>query len=111
MTTPNLFDPPPKYVLPLSRGGDLAVDFLNDPNQDGDYQDYEDGVTVTLYVDTDTPLEAAADIDGHHAVVKVESTVADGIPANTTWRLILSTPTTPTTEVVVAYGKTKRFDA
>ena len=107
----NLFEPPPKYVLPLSQGGDLVVDFLNDPNDNETYVDYADGVTVTLRLDTNPPITADAAIDGHHAVVRVESEVADTIESGVPWRIIVSTPTTPTTEVVAAYGKTKRFDA
>lgn len=110
MTTPFLFDPPPRYTLPLSKGGDLAVQFLNDPNNDNTYVDYDAGVTVTLKVDTPSPLSVAASISGHTATVKVESTVTDLIEANVSWRLIISTPTSPSTEVVAAYGKTKRFD-
>lgn len=111
MTTPFLFDPPPKYVLPLSKGGDLAVQFLNDPNNDETYEDYGVGVTVTMIIDTVTPINSVASISGHTATVKVESTVADDIDGGVPWRLIISSPTTPTTEVVAAYGKTKRFDA
>lgn len=107
--TPNLFDPPPKYVLPLSKGGDLAVQFLNDPDGDGNYVDYADGVTVTMRIDSDPQVVAVATITGHTATVKVESTVTDAIDGDVAWRLILSTPTTPSTEVVAAYGKTKRF--
>jgi hypothetical protein len=107
----NLFEPPPKYTLPLAKGGDLVVDFLNDPDNDENYVDYDAGVTVTLVIDTDTPIEAEAEITDHHAVVKIESAVADEIPSNTVWRLIHSSPTTPSTETVAAYGKTKRFDA
>jgi hypothetical protein len=113
MTTPTpfLFSPPPKYVLPLAKGGDLAVQFLNDPNDDGNYVDYGVGVTVTLHIDSIPAVSQAATISGHTATVKVESDVADTIDGGIPWRLILSTPTSPSTEVVAAYGKTKRFDA
>jgi hypothetical protein len=107
----NLFDPPPKYVMPLSLGGDMVVDFRNNPNGDGDtFVAYEAGVTLTLYVATDTPLEVDADITNEHAVCRIESDVADLIPTDTKWRLILATDGTPTTETVVAYGTVKRFD-
>jgi hypothetical protein len=111
MTTLNLFDPPPKYFLPLSKGGDLSVDFRNNPsNDDATFVDYDSGVTVTLVIDTDPVISAPATITTYHAYVKVESTVADAIAANVSWRLIVSTPTSPTTETVAANGKTKRFD-
>lgn len=109
---PNLFDPPPKYVLPLSKGGDLSVDFRNNPSGDGaTFVDYDAGVTVTLYIETDAPISQAATVSTYHATVKIESTVADTIPTGKQWRLVVSTPTTPTTETVAANGKTKRFDA
>ena len=113
MTSPNLFDPPPKFVLPLSEGGDLSVDFRNNPSGDGStFVDYAPGVTVTLIIDdTPTPIEADAAITDYHAYVKVESTVTDSVANGTAWRLIVSSPTTPSTETVAAYGKVKRFDA
>lgn len=107
----NLFDPPPTYDLPLSKGGDLSVDFQNNPSGDNTtFVDYGSGVTVTLLIDTNPQLTAAATVSGHHATVKVESTVADEIAPRTPWRLIVSSPTSPTTETVAAYGKVKRFD-
>lgn len=111
MTTPNLFTPPPKYNLPLSKGSDLSVDFRNNPSDDQvTFVDYDAGVTVTLVIDTPTPILASATIDGHHAYVKVESAVVDAITVMVAWRVIVSTPTSPTTETVGANGKTKRFD-
>lgn len=107
----NLFDPPPQFDLPLSKGGDLSVDFQNNPSGDGStFVDYDDGVTVTLYIDSEPPVVAAADVNGYHAAVKVESTVTDAIAARAQWRLIVSSPTSPTTETVAANGKVKRFD-
>jgi hypothetical protein len=109
--TPNLFDPPPKYNLPLVKGQDLSVDFRNNPSGDlTTFVDYDAGVTVTLTIDTDTPIVEPATIDTHHAYVKVESTVVDAIKTGVPWRVVVSTPTTPTTETVGANGKTKRFD-
>jgi hypothetical protein len=107
----NLFDPPPVYTLPLSLGGDLSVDFQNNPSGDNQtFVDYGVGVTVTLVIDTDPALEVDADVTDYHAVVKVESEVTDLIDTDTKWRLIVASPTTPTTETVAARGKVKRFD-
>lgn len=106
-----LFDPPPQYVLPLSKGGDLSVDFRNNPSGDETtFVDYDPGVTVTLVIDTTSPVQAVATISTYHAAVKVESAVTDTIPARTGWRLIVSSPTSPTTETVAANGKVQRFD-
>jgi hypothetical protein len=111
VTTPNLFPPPPKYVLPLSLGGDLSVDFQNNPSGDGTtFVNYATGVTVTLILDITTPVQAPATISTYHAAVKIESAVTDTIPNATKWRLIVSSPTSPTTETVAAYGTVKRFD-
>jgi hypothetical protein len=109
MTT--LFEPPPVYELPLSKGGDLSVDFLNNPSgDDTTYVDYGVGVTVTLIIDTDPVTTSTADVSTFHAAVKIESTVTDLIAKSTPWRLIVSSPTTPTTETVAANGKVKLFD-
>jgi hypothetical protein len=109
MTT--LFTPPPVFDLPLSKGGDLSVDFLNNPSGDGTtFVDYGAGVTVTLVIDTEPVTTAPAVVSTYHAAVKLESTVTDAILPRTPWRLIVSSPTTPTTETVAANGKVKRFD-
>jgi len=112
MTTPYLFSPPPKYYLPLSLGGDLAVDFQNNPSGDGTtFVSYAPGVAVTLILDVPSaPVTAVATISGSNANIKVESAVTDTVPSGTPWRVIASFPTTPTTEVVGAYGTVKRFD-
>lgn len=109
--TPNLFEPPPKYFLPLVEGQDLAVEFMNDPNDDESYVNYDPGVTLTLEIDDTPQLVVPAIIQNASAFVKIESAVSDTIASGLPWRLILSTPTSPTTETVAAHGKTKRFDA
>jgi hypothetical protein len=107
----NLFDPPPVFDLPLSKGGDLSVDFLNNPSGDQTtFVNYGSGVTVTLVIDTTPPTTASASVSTFHAAVKLESTVTDLIATRTPWRLIVSSPTSPTTETVAANGKVKRFD-
>lgn len=121
MTTPFLFSPPPKYYLPLSLGGDLVVDFQNNPSGDeATFVNYASGVSVTLIIDTTVAITAAATVSGYHANVLIpndntEATTlgltagADSVPAGTGWRLIVAT-TTPATEIVAAYGTVKRFD-
>lgn len=109
--TPNLFNPPGVFALPLSTGGDLVVDFQNNPSGDQTtFVDWDAGVTVTLAIDSATPISQAATISTYHAVVKIESTVTDLIPKNTYWRLIVSNPTSPTTEIIACNGKVARFD-
>lgn len=111
MTTP-LFTPPPVYGLPLSRGGDLIVDFRNKvPGTDPpEYEDYPDGVSVVLAIDTDTPITTTAAISTYHAVARVESEVADNIPSGKLWRCIYRVAGSPVTDIIVANGKTERHD-
>jgi hypothetical protein len=107
----NLFDPPPRYTLPLAKGGDLSVDFRNNPTGDGvTFSDYEPGVTAAMIIETDPPLVAEADITDEHAIIKVESEVADLIPAKTPWRFIVTADTVPPTDTVAAYGTVRRYD-
>lgn len=112
MTTPPLFKPPPVYALPVSKGGDLIVDFRNKVrgSSPATYTDYPSGVAVLLIIDTDVPIQATATISTSHAVVRVESEVADTILAGKLWRCIYRVPGTPATEVIVANGRTERHD-
>ena len=103
-----LFEIPAVFDLPLSKGKDLVVDFIQ--KIDGVLTDYAAGMTVTLVIETDTPITATAVIDTYHAVCRIESTVADTIPKGKYWRVVVSYPTTPTTEDVPMNGKTIRAD-
>lgn len=107
-----LFVPPPVYGLPLSKGGDLIVDFRNKtPGSDpAEYEDYPDGVALLLLIDADATVEAAAAVSTSHAVVRIESTVTDTIPAGRLWRCIYQIAGDPTREIIVANGKTERHD-
>lgn len=116
MTTP-LFDPPDNHPLPVSWHGDLVVDFESfDP--DDAAQDppvwtplaYEPGVRGYLDVKTEPPQRFEAVITDHHAVVKVESEVADEFKNRTLWVFLLSYPSAPTTEIPVVNGVIDRYD-
>lgn len=116
MSTP-LFDPPEIHALPVSWHGDLGVDFENyDPDDAAQSPpvwtplDYEDGVVAYLDVKTDPPQRYQAVIDGHHAVVSVQSTVTDAWKSGTQWAFLLSYPTSPTREVVMVNGTITRYD-
>jgi hypothetical protein len=106
----NLFDPPPIYDLPLVKGQDVVVDFKNKvPGSDpAEYVDYDDGVTVTMVIDTDPPTTAVATISGYHAVCRIESTDSDTIVKGLEWRCVVSIPGTPSTERVPVEGRTIR---
>lgn len=111
----NLYDPPPIRDLPLTRGRDLVVDFQQQIPVDDvlTYTPYGDGVTVSLIIDTDhDPVVAEAVIDGYHAIVRIESTVADIIPKGKLWRCRISTPASgeQTDDIVPVNGRTVRYD-
>jgi len=108
----DVFNRPPRRVLPLSKGGDLVVDFLQSIG--GVYVNYDIGVNVNLVIES-TPHSAgviapAVTVD-YHAVCKVESGIVDDIPAGTIWRCVVSYPTIPTTEIVAMNGITDRADS
>lgn len=103
------FPRPPRQTLPLSKGGDLLVDFLQ--MIDGVYENYDSGVTVTLVIDTVPPIVAVASVSAYHAECQVDSAVTDDVPENIPWRCVVSYPTTPTSEVVAMNGLTARADS
>jgi hypothetical protein len=104
-----LFTRPPRGIIPLSKGGDLVIDFMQ--KIDNDYVDYQPGVAVTLIVDTVTiDLTATATINGYHAVCRLESTEMDLITNTAIWRCVVSYPTIPTTEIVAMNGTIVRAD-
>ena len=108
----NLFDPPPIYDLPLVKGQDLVIDFKNKTpgSNPAEFIDYDDGVTVTLIIDSTPATIAEAEITGYHAVCRVESAVSDALTKGLFWRCVVSLPGTPTTERVPVNGLTLRSD-
>ena len=108
----NLFDPPPIFDLPLVKGQDLIIDFKNKtPGSNPPvFIDYDDGVTVSVTIDTNPPTEAEAEITGHHAVCRLESTVTDDIPKGVLWRCTVSIPGSPVADRVPTNGVTARYD-
>lgn len=123
MTTPFLIPPKPAYVLPISLGDDLSINFKYKPlvvdgsgnpvldaqgNKQYALANYPSGSSVILELDTDTPITATATITGASAAVSISHSVADTIPKGTVWRvkLVLSGGGTQ----VLANGKTIRKD-
>lgn len=107
----NLFDPPPIYNLPLSYGNDVRLDFQNvlPGSSPASYQNYAAGTTAQLVIGKPGAILATANavISTYHAVVRLESSVADGIKAGSLWRFIVSNSGD---DVVACNGKTVRFD-
>ncbi|MFC9436915.1 hypothetical protein [Nocardia sp. NPDC057030] len=117
MTAPPLFDPPQIHSLPVSWHGDCVVDFQQyDPDDAAQIPpvwtplEYEDGVTAFLDVKTDPPQRFTATITGYHAVVRIESEVADTLRDGWCWVFIKRYPGTPTTEVPIVNGVIARYD-
>lgn len=107
----NLFDPPQVYDLPLSKGKDLVVDFQQ--RQNGQLTPYGQGVTVSLVIDMDpAPIVANAVIDTYHAIVTIQSEVADTVPKGKLWRCRVSVPASglETNDLVPVNGRTIRYD-
>lgn len=112
------FSVPPKMPLPISRGGDLIVDFKQKINDV--YTDYAPEVSVRIEIDVQdkgTPTPPVQTFVGEgvvasfHAVCRIESQVADLVPNGSLWRCIVSYPTSPsTTEVVAINGRVTRLD-
>lgn len=116
MATP-LFDPPDVHSLPVSWHGDCVVDFQNyDPDDAAltppvwTLVDYEAGVTAYLDVKTEPEQRFTAVITGAHAVVRIESEIADVLKNNTLWVFLLSYPGAPSTEIPVVNGVIERHD-
>lgn len=106
--TTEVFARPPSRTLPLSKGGDLVIDFQQ--KIDGVYENYAAGVSVALQIDATPPIVASASMSTYHAVCRVEFAIADTIIVGTPWRCVISYPTIPTTEVVGMNGVTSRAD-
>lgn len=110
-----LFDPPPVYSLPVSWHADLLVDFENvdpasaDP-EDPDPLNYESGVIGFLDLKTSPPQRFTATITTNHAVIRVESEIADTLTDGLLWVFLLRYPGVPTTEVPVINGEVERHD-
>lgn len=119
---PELFTPPQVFELPLSKGGDLYLDFIYKPlvvDENGEpildngqkqyaVADYPDGATVKLVIDADDPIVVEADISDEHAIVWEQSEVADLIPKNRLWRAVITYSNG--LDVVLCNGVTVRKD-
>ena len=122
-----LFDPPPTFELPLSKGGDvyfrlvykpLVVDGGGEPvlDVDGHRQyaeaDYPAGAAVTVTIETTPPaaanIEIEATIDGSVATVWGDTLDADTVAVNSKWRAVLTYE--DGLDIVLCNGKTTRFD-
>jgi hypothetical protein len=120
---PALFESPPIYDLPFTKGDDLSVRFVykeplvdtkGNPVMDSGRRrfavaDYPAGVEVVVEVDVKpTQLVFTADVAGSDAVIHEEFSVVDAIPRGVAWRVKLIYADGLTK--VAAYGKTVRND-
>lgn len=119
----NLFEPPPVFALPVSKGGDLHVTFVYKPllvNENGDpvlsggqkqyiETDYPDGSSVQLVIETDgEPITADATITGSKATVHEDKAVADEVKNAKLWRVVITFA--DGFDQVMANGTTVRYD-
>lgn len=115
-----LFDPPDTYGLSVSWHNDLVIDF---ENFDPDAAALNPPVwtplnwdTTTAYLDIKAPTDVAdyqrftAVITGSHAIVRVESEIADTLKNGQLWTFYPSYPGTPTTEPPTVNGVIERHD-
>jgi hypothetical protein len=102
----NLFDPPPIFGLPFSKGGDLYFGFLYKPlvtdvngepilDSGGKKQfaiaDYPSGSSVQLVIETDTdPIVVDAVIEGPLATVWEDKAIADTVKKGKLWRAVIT---------------------
>lgn len=103
MTTP-LIPPTPARILPISRDGDLVVDFrrrapATTPGGPlGDYLDYPDGVDAAFVIYADLKTTGADRIivtvtpSGSHCPVKVDATRLGPLRTGTQWSFRLIYP-------------------
>lgn len=107
--TDYLFPPPLVRVLPVSLGGDIIVDFKNRvPNSNPvAYLDYPNDISVTLVIGEGADkIVKTATISTHHAVCRVESSVADTLKDTTLWACIVHVAGSPQTDDIVAINGT-----
>lgn len=122
MTKP-LFTAPQEFSLPLSKGGDLFVEFVYMPakldsggnvvrddqgNIVYETKDYPQGSTVTLTIEGSPKVVQQANISGEVAKVLVDHTKLDSIQYSVLWRLVLTNK--DGIDTVIANGYTVRRD-
>lgn len=124
---PRLYEPPPTFELPLSKGGDvyfgivykpLVVDEAGEPvlDDEGKRQyaeaDYPDGATVQVVIETNPPeapdLVIDADIAGSVATVWGDVIDTDTVKPGKLWRATITYA--DGLDKVLCNGKTSRFD-
>jgi hypothetical protein len=114
---------PPRFELPLSKGGDLYCVFVYKPlvvdgngnpvldasgNRQYTETDYPAGAAVTLTIDGDTPVAMDATIVGSAATVWEDKAVVDVVPKGKLWRAVITYA--DGRDVVMCNGVTVRSD-
>lgn len=113
MTT--LFDPPQTHELPVSKRGDLLINFRNrDPDNPEAFVDFPAGTLGVLTIETETPHVVTVTPSGHDCVVRVEASVCDLLKNGVLWSMRLRYPDPEFADTfldqIVANGTVKRFD-
>jgi hypothetical protein len=102
----NLFDPPPIFGLPFSKGGDLYFGFIYKPlvvdeaglpildsggKKQYEITDYPADSTLELFIETDAePIIVEADIAGSLATFWEDKEVADTVVKGKLWRAVIT---------------------
>lgn len=100
-----LFNEPPAYKLPLSKGNDLLVKFVYKPLMVDEFGEpildvngkkqfvkanYPDGAVVNFIIDSDTQISFEAEISGADAFVIGDYLATDGVKNGCLWRTVIT---------------------
>ena len=86
----DLFPGTPSFTLPLTKGRDLKLDVKR--RVDDTYTAWPDGTIVQLVIESNPQTVAVAAIDDFHAVLRVESEVADTLVKGLAYRIEVELP-------------------
>lgn len=99
--------PPADGELPFVTGGDYRYSFKYQ-NPPGTDTNFPAGTELYYLIGTDTPTQHDFVINAGTATIRIESDVADAIPAGTPFKLVFQEAGDPTTETPILTGKTSR---
>lgn len=67
-------------------------------------------VYIKIDIDRASPTRVSGVVDGSLATIRMESSILDNVRNGTTWRVIMSQPSTPRYETAVMVGVFERND-
>lgn len=99
----------PNRVIPLTRDCDWVFGMAR-KDALGDPVDWDGSIYMLIDIDRAEPTRIDGEVADENATIKVESEVANLCRNGTTWRVVLSGATDPTTEIPLLVGKFERND-